>query len=159
MYVRRNYIQFLCDMFNCSLKILISQGHHIHLEELRGTFSFLQPFRYWRCLALYTSVPQLSALQLILALWGMRSFVFYKVVPYLFYLHGFICLRPSAKNLSYTLLPSTPQPWEGTPYNGYTLRLLPKAVHSSGFLGILIRGQEFHMMRYMKQKGNLVWDI
>ena len=86
--IRRNCSQSLCDMFRCSLQIIISQVHRLHLGVF---FSFLQPFRLLNVFSIYTSVPELSSLQLILA--GreeMHSFVLNKVAPYLISLHVFI---------------------------------------------------------------------
>ena len=73
-------------MFHCSLQILISQGHHLHLGVYFHFSSHFPTERVYH----YIPVPQLSALQLILAGRGMRL---HKVAPYLFSLHGFIVCR------------------------------------------------------------------
>ena len=148
-------------MFNCSLKILIRQGHHLHLGELRGIFFISAAISLLKVFSIiYLSPPvvciaaDFSTLGYALLCFAQSGSVF--IFFAWFYLSPSFCKKLKLYSFA---LHSPPQPWEGTPYNGYTLRLLPKAVHSSGFLGILIKGQEFHMMRYMKQKGNLLWDI
>ena len=46
--IRRNSSQSLCGMFRCSLQIIISQVHRLHLG---GFFLFCSHFAYWTCLA------------------------------------------------------------------------------------------------------------
>ena len=46
--IRRNSSQSLCDMFRCSLQIIISQVHRLHLGVF---FLFCSNFAYWTCLA------------------------------------------------------------------------------------------------------------
>ena len=85
--IRRNSSQSLCDMFRCSLQIIISQGHHLHLEVFFHFAAISLTERIYHihlCPRVVLTAADFSRSR------GDALLFLNKVVPYLISLHVFI---------------------------------------------------------------------